>query len=267
MGNDAGIQGVIVRIDSPGGEVFASDDIWREMNLLSKKKPMVISMSDVAASGGYYIAMTGDPIVAYPGTLTGSIGVVFGKANLHGLYDKLGITKDMLSRGRFATIDSDYQPLTPDGREKLRSDIEDNYRSFVTKVAAARRRKFDAVEPLAQGRVWLGSQAKANGLIDELGGLDRALEIVKEKAKIPKGERVTLVTYPPQAQRVRRPVRPVARRCHGVPAGRHGETLAASPVEPGRDDAADAIHYRRSLTGALEKKQEKSCGLGLPEPY
>ena len=102
MGNDAGIKGVIVRIDSPGGEVFASDAIWREMNLLSKKKPMVISMSDVAASGGYYIAMTGDPVVAYPGTLTGSIGVVFGKANLHGLYDKLGVTKDLLSRGRFA---------------------------------------------------------------------------------------------------------------------------------------------------------------------
>lgn len=198
VGNDAGVKGVIVRIDSPGGEVFASDSIWREMNLLSKKKPMVISMSDVAASGGYYIAMTGDPVVAYPGTLTGSIGVVFGKANLHGLYDKLGVTKDLLSRGRFATIDSDYQPLTADGRNKLRSDIEESYRSFVTKVAAARRRKFDAIEPLAQGRVWLGSQAKANGLIDELGGLDRALEIVKEKAKIPKSERVTLVTYPPK---------------------------------------------------------------------
>jgi protease-4 len=196
VGNDGGVKGVIIRIDSPGGEVFASDAIWREMNLLSKKKPMVISMSDVAASGGYYIAMTGDPVVAYPGTFTGSIGVVFGKANLHGLYDKLGVTKDLLSRGRFATIDSDYQPLSPEGREKLRSDIDENYRSFVTKVAAARRRKFDAVEPLAQGRVWLGSQAKANGLIDELGGLDRALEIVKERAKIPKAERVTLVTYP-----------------------------------------------------------------------
>src|SRR5579859_7881414 len=123
VGSDGDIKGVIVRVDSPGGEVFASDAIWREMNLLSKKKPMVISMSDTAASGGYYIAMTGDPVVAYPGTITGSIGVVFGKANLHGLYDKLGVTKDLLSRGRFATIDSDYQPLTADGRNKLRSDI------------------------------------------------------------------------------------------------------------------------------------------------
>ena len=196
VGNDADIKGVVVRIDSPGGEVFASDAIWREMNLLSKKKPLVISMSDTAASGGYYIAMTGDPVVAYPGTVTGSIGVVFGKANLHGLYDKLGVTKDMLTRGRFADIDSDYQPLSAAAREKLRSAIDENYRSFVTKVATARRRKFEEVEPLSQGRVWLGSQAKANGLVDELGGLDRAIELVKEKAKIPKSERVNLVTYP-----------------------------------------------------------------------
>ncbi|MBZ5595407.1 MAG: signal peptide peptidase SppA [Acidobacteriia bacterium] len=198
VGNDSAIKGVVVRIDSPGGEVFASDAIWREMNLLSKKKPMVISMSDTAASGGYYIAMTGDPIVAYPGTFTGSIGVVFGKANLHGLYDKLGVTKDLLSRGRFADIDSDYQPMSAAAKEKLRSAIDENYRSFVTKVAAARRRKFDQIEPLSQGRVWLGSQAKANGLVDELGGLDRAIELVKEKAKIPKGERIDLVTYPPK---------------------------------------------------------------------
>jgi protease-4 len=198
VANDGSIRGVIVRIDSPGGDAMASDDIWREMNLLSKKKAMVISMSDTAASGGYYIAMTGDPVVAYPGTFTGSIGVVFGKANLHGLYDKLGVNKELLSRGRFADIDSDYQPLSAAGRDKLRSAMDDNYRSFVTKVAAARRRKFDQIEPLAQGRVWLGSQAKANGLVDELGGLDRALDLVKEKAKIPKSQRVTLVTYPPK---------------------------------------------------------------------
>lgn len=195
---DATIKGVIVRIDSPGGEVFASDAIWREMNLLSKKKPVVISMSDTAASGGYYIAMSGDPIVAYPGTLTGSIGVVFGKANLHGLYDKVGVSKDFLTRGRFADIDSDYKPLSPEGRAKLREAIDENYKMFVTKVAQARRRPFDQIEPLSQGRVWLGSQAKANGLVDQLGGLDRAIELVKEKAKIPKDEKITIVTYPPK---------------------------------------------------------------------
>ena len=198
VADDNAIKGVIVRVDSPGGEVFASDAILREMTLLGKKKPLVISMSDTAASGGYYVAITGDPIIAYPGTITGSIGVVFGKANLKGLYDKVGLTKDFLSRGRFATIDSDYEPLSPAGRQKLREGIDANYKSFVTKVAQARRRKFEEIEPLAQGRVWLGSQAKERGLVDELGGLDRAIELVKEKAKIPRAEKVTLVAYPPR---------------------------------------------------------------------
>ncbi|HVN05017.1 MAG TPA: signal peptide peptidase SppA [Bryobacteraceae bacterium] len=193
---DASLAGVIVRIDSPGGDAVASDEIWREMNLASKRKPMVISMSDTAASGGYYMAMTGDPIVAYPGTLTGSIGVVFGKPNLHGLYDKLGITKDQLSRGTFADIDSDYHDLTPVELAKLKQGIDANYHDFVAKVAQARRRPFDQIEPLAQGRVWLGSQAAARGLVDELGGIDRALELVKQKAHIPAAENVTIVMYP-----------------------------------------------------------------------
>jgi protease-4 len=142
------------------------------------------------------MAMTGDRIVAYPGTLTGSIGVVFGKPNLHGLYDKLGITKDMIKRGRFADIDSDYTELTPAALEKLKDGIDANYRDFVGKVAQARRRTFDQIEPLAQGRVWLGSQALSRGLVDDLGGLDRALELVKQKAKIPASENVTIVMYP-----------------------------------------------------------------------
>lgn len=194
--DDTGIKGVVVRIDSPGGEVTASDEIWREMNLLSKKKPLVISMSDVAASGGYYMAMTGDPIVAYPATLTGSIGVVFGKPNLKGLYEKLGIAKDSIQRGKHADIDSDYSGLTPDERELLKKGIDESYQDFVTKVADARRRKFGDIEPVAQGRVWLGDQAKPRGLVDELGGLDRAIELVKQKAKIPPQERVNIAVYP-----------------------------------------------------------------------
>jgi len=196
MAGDTSVDGVVVRIDSPGGDAVASDEIWREMNLLSKKKPVVISMSDTAASGGYYMAMTGDPVVAYPGTLTGSIGVVFGKPDLHGLYDKLGITKDMIARGRFAAIDSDYRDLSPAELAKLKEGIDANYHDFVAKVAQARRRPFDQVEALAQGRVWLGAQAHARGLVDELGGLDRALELVKQKARIPAGENVTIVMYP-----------------------------------------------------------------------
>jgi protease-4 len=196
IGGDSSVDGVVVRIDSPGGDAVASDEIWREMNLLSKKKPVVISMSDTAASGGYYMAMTGDPVVAYPGTLTGSIGVVFGKPNLHGLYDKLGITKDMIARGRFAAIDSDYSDLSPAELAKLKEGIDANYHDFVAKVAQARRRPFDQIEPLAQGRVWLGDQAKERGLVDELGGIDRALELVKQKARIPASENVAIVMYP-----------------------------------------------------------------------
>ena len=198
IGADSTLDGVLVRIDSPGGDAVASDEIWREMNLLSRKKPVVISMSDTAASGGYYMAMTGDPIVAYPGTLTGSIGVVFGKPDLHGLYDKLGITKDMIVRGRFGAIDSDYSALSPIELAKLKEGIDANYHDFVAKVAQARHRPYDQIEPLAQGRVWLGDQAQARGLVDDLGGIDRALDLVKQKAHIPASENVTIVMYPPR---------------------------------------------------------------------
>ena len=196
VGADAGIKGVIVRIDSPGGEVTASDEMWHEMNILSKKKPVIISMSDVAASGGYYMAMTGDPIVAYPATETGSIGVVFGKPNLHGLYDKVGLTKNFVERGRHADIDSDYTSLTPEERDLLRKGIDENYRDFVTKVATARHRTFEQIEPVSQGRVWLGGDAQSHGLVDQLGGLDTAVQMIKDKAHIAANQNVSIDFYP-----------------------------------------------------------------------
>jgi len=196
--DDASIKGVILRIDSPGGDGIASDDILHEAKLLSQKKPTVISMSDLAASGGYFIAMTGDPVVAYRNTETGSIGVFFGKVNLRGLYDKLGVKKELMKRGRFADIDTEYAPLNDEQRAKLRTEIEVFYRGFVQRVADGRRRKYDDVEPLAQGRVWTGAQAKQNGLVDEIGGIDRAIEMVKQRAKIGATEKVTLVAYPPR---------------------------------------------------------------------
>ncbi len=195
---DNNIRGVILRVDSPGGDGIASDEILREVRLLSQKKPLVISMSDLAASGGYFISMSGDPIVAYPSTLTGSIGVIYGKANLHGFYDKIGVQKELITRGRFADIDSDYTPLSDAGRAKLRESLDEFYKAFVRRVADGRKRPYEQIEPLAQGRVWLGSQARQNGLIDELGGIDKAVELVKKKANIPAGERVRLVVYPPK---------------------------------------------------------------------
>lgn len=194
--SDTSIRGVIVRINSPGGEVTASDDILRQMQLLSKKKPLVISMSDLAASGGYFMALTGDPIVASPQTETGSIGVVFGKPVLRGLYEKLGISKDVVERGRHAGIDSDYKTLTPEERAILKEGIDETYRDFVTKVAEARRRKYEEIDPVAQGRVWLGSQAKERGLVDELGGLETALDALRKKANLAAGAPVQIVTFP-----------------------------------------------------------------------
>jgi protease-4 len=194
--DDASIKGVILRIDSPGGDGIASDDILHEAKLLSQKKPTVISMSDLAASGGYFIAMTGDPVVAYRNTETGSIGVFFGKVNLRGLYDKLGVRKELMKRGRFADIDTEYAPLNDEQRAKLRTEIEVFYRGFVQRVADGRKRKYDDVEPLAQGRVWTGAQARENGLVDEIGGIDRAIELVKQKANISATEKITLVPYP-----------------------------------------------------------------------
>lgn len=195
---DSSIKGVIVRIDSPGGDAIASDDILHEMKDLSAKKPTVISMGDVAASGGYFMAMTGDPILAYPNTITGSIGVITAHINLRNLYDKLGIQKELLSRGRFAAMDSDYKPMTPEEHDKLRSSIQSTYKGFVDRVAAGRKKKYEDVDELAQGRVWLGAQAKQNGLVDELGGLDRAVEMIKQRAKLSADQKVVLVPYPPK---------------------------------------------------------------------
>jgi protease-4 len=196
--NDSSIKGVILRIDSPGGDGIASDDILHAAKSLSAKKPVVISMSDLAASGGYFIAMTGDPVVAYPNTLTGSIGVFFGKVNLKGLFDKVGLATYTLKRGRFADIDTSTAPLNDEQREKLRREIETFYKGFVERVAAGRKKPYDTVEPLAQGRVWLGAQARQNGLVDELGGVDRAIEMVRDRAKISSSEKIVLVTYPPK---------------------------------------------------------------------
>jgi protease IV len=195
---DSTIQGVILRIDSPGGDGIASDDILHEARRLSQKKPTVISMSDDAASGGYFIAMTGDPVLAYSNTLTGSIGVFFGKVDLQELYKKVGLKKELITRGKFAAIDSEAKPLTDEERAKLRKEIEEFYRGFVQRVADGRKRPYDQIEPLAQGRVWLGSQARQNGLVDEIGGLDRAVALVKERAKIGASDKITLVSYPPR---------------------------------------------------------------------
>jgi len=196
--NDSSVKGVILRVDSPGGDAVASDEILHELKLLSAVKPLVVSMSDVAASGGYFMSMTGDQIISYPNTITGSIGVLYIRPNLKGLYDKFGIDEDTLTRGKFASIDSESQPLSPEATAKLHESIEATYRSFVTKVAAARKKTFNDIDALGQGRVWMGAQAKDNGLVDTLGGLDEAIAAVRAKAKLSAGGETNLVLYPPR---------------------------------------------------------------------
>jgi protease IV len=193
---DSTIKGVVLRVNSPGGDAIASDEILHEVKLLAQAKPLVVSMSDVAASGGYYIAMTGDPVVAYPNTITGSIGVIYGKLNLKGLYDKLGVDTEIIKRGRNADFDSAIRPMSEAARKKLREGIFSTYQAFLERVAEGRKRKVGDIEPLAQGRVWMGAQAKGNGLVDQLGGLDQAIELVRQKAKIAAGEKIRLVPFP-----------------------------------------------------------------------
>jgi len=193
---DSDIKAIILRIDSPGGSGLASDFIWREVNRAKAKKPFIASMSDVAGSGGYYIAMAADTIVAEPGTLTGSIGVVSGKFATEGLYAKLGMNREILTRGQHAAMFSDVRPFTPDERRKLLERLWEFYTDFLRKVSQGRGMTEEAVDKVARGRVWTGAQAVEVGLVDVLGGLDKSVELAKARAGIPKESEVTLVVYP-----------------------------------------------------------------------
>ena len=195
---DDSVRAVVLRIDSPGGSAFASDLIWREVMLTQREKPVVVSMGDVAASGGYYIAMAAGTIVAHPSTLTGSIGVFGGKLNLKGLYNKAGLTKEIIAHGQNATLYSDYGGFTPTERERVEKMMKTVYEDFVSKAAAGRDKSFDAIDEIAQGRVWTGRQAKELGLVDELGGLDTALAIAKKQAGFAEEDTVNLIVLPKQ---------------------------------------------------------------------
>ena len=194
---DASIKAVVLRIDSPGGSTVASDVMWRELMLTKAKKPLVVSMSDVAASGGYYIAMPAHTIVAQPGTLTGSIGILGGKFVTRGTFNKLGANVEGVSQGRHAEMLSPLRPFTPDERRKIQAQMEAFYDQFVEKVAEARHSTPERIDAIAQGRVWTGRQARDIGLVDELGGLDRAIAIARQRAKLPAGD-VDYVVYPPR---------------------------------------------------------------------
>jgi protease IV len=196
---DRSIRAIVLRIDSPGGSAAASDAIWRELTIAKQERadrPIVASMSDLAASGGYYIAMSAQSIVAQPSTLTGSIGIFGGKFVTGGVFQKLGTNIGSVSIGRHAEINSPARPYNADEARKVEEQLHAFYDLFVERVAEARHSTPEQIDQIAQGRVWTGQQAKANGLVDALGGLDRAVARAKELANIAADTDVQLVTYP-----------------------------------------------------------------------
>ncbi|HEX5476056.1 MAG TPA: signal peptide peptidase SppA [Vicinamibacterales bacterium] len=195
---DASIKAIVLRIDSPGGSALASDVIWREVQLTKSRKPLIVSMGDVAASGGYYIAMPAQAIVAEPSTLTGSIGVVITKFVVDGTLQKLGINLEGVSEGKYADMNSPVKPFSPDERASVARTMQATYDTFVEKAAQGRNTTPERIDAVGQGRVWTGRQAKQIGLVDELGGLQRAIAIAKQRAKIPQDSGVELVIYPPR---------------------------------------------------------------------
>jgi protease-4 len=198
---DRSVRGIVLRIDSPGGSATASDAVWRELMIARNERedrPIVASMSDLAASGGYYIAMPAQIIVAQPSTLTGSIGIFGGKIVTGGVYNKLGARIESTSIGKNAEIGSPIRRYNPDEVKKLNEQLQAFYDQFVEKVATSRKSTPEKIDAMAQGRVWTGQQARERGLVDALGGLERAIELTKERAKIPADSEVELVVYPPK---------------------------------------------------------------------
>ncbi|MEN6558379.1 MAG: signal peptide peptidase SppA, partial [Thermoguttaceae bacterium] len=192
--DDPKVAAVVLRIDSPGGSATASDLIWRET--VRSKKPVIASMGDVAGSGGYYIAMGAKKIIASPGTLTGSIGVIGGKLVVGGLYEKLGLTTDVISRGANSGSLSPTQPFTPDERKAWTEVLEETYRQFVGKAAEGRKMPVEKLEQLAQGRVYTGRMAKKLGLVDQLGTLSDAVTAAKLAAGLKSDADVELLVLP-----------------------------------------------------------------------
>jgi protease-4 len=194
--NDPRVRAVVLRIDSPGGSVVASEIIWRELVKLKEAgKPLVVSMGDVAGSGGYWIATPADKIIADPGTITGSIGVFAGKLSFGGLYDKLGIRQEIIKRGAQADADTDARRFTDTERDSLKSTIESTYGVFLDRVAASRGLTRDEVDARGRGRIYTGAQAKGLKLVDELGGLANAIELARVMGRFPT-HKVEVVEYP-----------------------------------------------------------------------
>lgn len=195
--DDTSIKAIVIRVDSPGGTGLASDIIWQAVESAKEKKPVVVSMGDVAASGGYYISAGAHKIVAQPSTITGSIGVIAGKPVMRGFYDWLGISNEYLLRGKNAGMFRETEKFSDSERAKFEEWIQKTYyEDFIPKVAKGRNKEVQYIDSVGQGRVWTGTQGKERALVDEIGGLERAVEVAKELANLPKDKDVDRVILP-----------------------------------------------------------------------
>jgi protease-4 len=252
---DSDVRAIVFRVDSPGGSYVASDTIAREMARAREKgKPVIVSMGDLAGSGGYMVSVGADKIVAQPGTITGSIGVFAGKFVLAGLFEKVGLSFDEVHSGEHALLWSPTRDFTPSERQRFDAWLDRIYADFTSKVAASRHLPIDKVLEIARGRIWTGEDALKIGLVDELGGFETAVRLAKKAGRIPAGEAVELEVYPRpktffETLRARmfgrsepddadssmaaaiRAIRPVARRLHalGLDGGNRG-VLTMPPV-------------------------------------
>jgi protease-4 len=187
----------VFRVNSPGGSYVASDTVRREVQRAREAgKPVIVTMGTFAASGGYFVAMDADRIVAQPGTLTGSIGVYAGKFVTEAFWEKLGVNFDTIAAGRNAAMNSSDADFTPEQEARAEAELDFIYKDFTTRAAAGRKMPLEKLQGLAKGRVWTGEDALANGLVDSLGGYPKALALAKELAKLPADAPVNVEEYP-----------------------------------------------------------------------
>lgn len=242
--NDKRVKAILFRVDSPGGSYVASDSIWREVvRAREAGKPVVVSMANVAGSGGYFVAMPADRIVAHPATLTGSIGVVGGKQVVAGTKKKLGITTGEVHMGENATIFSASQSFTPEQWDKVHEFLDRIYDDFTQKVADGRKLDLQGLDTVARGRVWTGEQALEHGLVDELGGYPTALRLVREVTGLKPDARIALKEFPEK--------KPLLAQFRGGD-DEDGTAIGGGPVEElVRPIVEAAVAYAEASAGAL----------------